>query len=79
MFRVRELKFHPLATEQKPEIRKEEHDTLDCENQKKDLILGDIPAGGQATTRARHEESVWNIDGELIEQPNLHIKQVFSI
>ena len=69
---MKEFKFRPLAS-QRIENEVTDLDPHYEDNQNGDLMLEEVP---RASPRGnwRNEESGWNIDGELVEEPNLHVK-----
>ena len=76
VIRVKEFQFRPLpaATATREEsalVANPNKSSLDNENE--NLAMKDVLQSPQAC-HLRAAESVWNIDGELVEQSSLHVK-----
>ena len=73
MFRVKEFQFRSLPSTAQPQDnhKSEDPNSQDCDNG--ELLLKDVLRSPEAGA-SRTVESVWNIDGELVNKSNLHVK-----
>ena len=73
MFRVKEFQFRSLPSTTQPLGNHKTEDAIshDCDNG--ELVLKDVLRSPEAGA-SRTVESVWNIDGELVNKSNLHVK-----
>ncbi|XP_065067029.1 ceramide kinase-like [Rhopilema esculentum] len=69
VFRVKEFKFRPVNSVS-DDLANFSQDLSD--NQNGELVQS--TSGSAESRNSRNRESVWNIDGELVEQANLHVK-----
>jgi len=73
VIRVKEFKFRPLPSSTDPadNLKSEDASSSDCDVDS--LALNDVLRSPESSTR-RAIEGVWNIDGELVDKSNLHVK-----
>ena len=72
---MKEFKFRPLPSSTDPadNLKSEDASSSDCDVDS--LALNDVLRSPESSTR-RAIEGVWNIDGELVDKSNLHVKWV---
>ena len=75
MFRVKEFNFRPLPASVSDGMNVSNEHNHAADNDDESLVLKDVLRSPEAS-RHRAIESVWNIDGELLEKSDLHVKYV---
>ena len=71
VFRVKEFKFRPVNSVSDDSANSSQENDL-SDNQNGELVQS--KSSSVEGRNSRNRESVWNIDGELVEQANLHVK-----
>ena len=66
---MKEFNFRPAIRGSEQD---EHHQRID--RSEGDLIGQDAPDSVSVNSRSRNQVSAWNVDGELVEEPNIHVK-----